>query len=45
MLADTLAAGRYYQIREDPQHCAASMYAVLEALWKARTKLAKRKRR
>lgn len=42
MIADALAAGKPYpMLTEDPQHCAGTMYAVLEELWKARTKLAK----
>lgn len=37
MMADELAAGRqYFMFTEEPQHCAKSMYAVLETLWKAR---------
>ena len=42
MMADALAAGRkYHMFDEDPEHCAAGMYAVLESLWKARAKLKK----
>lgn len=44
MIADALAAGHDYpMLHEEPQHCAWTMYAVLESLWKARTELAKRK--
>lgn len=40
MMADALAAKRkYHMFDEDPEHCAAGMYAVLESLWKARTKI------
>lgn len=28
---------------EEPQHCASTMLAVLEALWEARTELARLK--
>ena len=42
IIADRLAAGKPYpMIEEEPEHVAGSIYAVLEALWKARTKLAK----
>lgn len=44
-IAEHLAAGKPYpMLHEDPQHCAGSMLAVLEALWKARTALAKLKK-
>ena len=40
MMALQLAKGKpYYMISEEPQYCAASMFAVLESLWKARTAL------
>lgn len=31
----------YHMFAEEPEHCAGSMLAVLEALFKARTELAK----
>jgi hypothetical protein len=38
MMADALASGReYFMFREEPQHCAESILAVLESLWKIRT--------
>ena len=38
-IAEALAAGKAYpMLEEDPQHCAASMLAVLESLWKERIK-------
>jgi hypothetical protein len=41
LIAAELAAGRPCpMLREEPQHCAFTMLAVLEALWKARTELA-----
>lgn len=40
IMADRLASGKeYFMFAEEPEHCAMSMYAVLEALWKARTEL------
>lgn len=40
MIANALASGRPYpMIEEEPEHCAGTMYSVLESLWKARTKL------
>jgi hypothetical protein len=42
LMADCLAAGQTYSMfEEEPHHCASTMYVVLEALWKARTELAK----
>jgi len=39
MIADALAARQpYWQILEEPQHIAETMYAVLEQLWKLRTR-------
>lgn len=39
MIADALASGRkYHMIDEEPEHVASTMYAVLESLWKLRTK-------
>lgn len=40
MIADALASGKPYpMLQEEPEHCALTMYSVLESLWKARTKL------
>lgn len=40
LMADALAAKRqYHMFEEDPEHCAGSIYSVLESLWKARTKI------
>jgi hypothetical protein len=40
MMAEALAAGRPYpMLVDEPQHCAETMLAVLETLWKARTRL------
>lgn len=37
MIADALASGKPYpMLQEDPEHCAGSIYAVLESLWKLR---------
>lgn len=36
MADDLLRYGHCHQIAEEPEHCAESMLAVLEALWKAR---------
>lgn len=42
IMADTLAkSDRYAMFEEEPQHCAETMYAVLEDPWKARTELEK----
>lgn len=44
IMADTLARGKpYLMLTEEPEHCAMSMYAVLESLWKARAELARLK--
>ena len=41
-IAESLARGeKYTQIDDEPEHVAESMLMVLEALWKARTKMAK----
>jgi len=41
-IALSLAAGKPYpMLADEPQHCAETMLAVLEALWKSRTKLQK----
>jgi hypothetical protein len=43
-MADALANGRGYpMLQEEPDHCAGSIYSVLESLWKARSELAKLK--
>lgn len=40
LMADALAAGKSYPMfAEEPQHCAVSIYAVLESLWKARKEI------
>lgn len=42
IMAETLAAGKPYPMfDEEPEHCAETMLYVLEALWKARTKLSR----
>lgn len=42
LIAEALAAGKPYpMLHEEPQHCAESMLAVLESLWKLRTKAQK----
>lgn len=42
LIAEALAGGRPYpMLQDEPEHCAGTMLAVLEALWKARTKLAR----
>lgn len=39
MIADALASGEpCHMLTEDPEYCAYTMYAVLEALWKGRAK-------
>lgn len=44
-MADFLSAGarQYPMLQEEPEYCAESIYAVLEALWKARAELARLK--
>lgn len=45
LMADQVASGKPYpMLAEEPQHCAMTMLAVLESLWKARTELARLKR-
>ena len=40
-MADNLTRkGGYPMLTEEPEHCAGSLYSVLESLWKARTELA-----
>lgn len=42
LMAEALASGKPYpMLHEDPEHCAGTMLAVLESLWKARTELAR----
>ena len=44
IMADRLASGKEYPMfTDEPEHCAMTMYAVLESLWKARTELARLK--
>lgn len=39
LMADALASGkRYAMFEEEPAHCAETMYAVLESLWKLRAR-------
>lgn len=42
-MADALSMGRkvYPMLEEEPEHCAVSIYFVLEDLWKARAKIAR----
>lgn len=41
MAENLLRYGEYSMLQEEPEHCAASMLAIVEALYKARTQLAK----
>ena len=42
-IADALASGKPYpMLTEEPEHCAETMYAVLESLWKMRSRKAQR---
>jgi hypothetical protein len=42
IMADCLAKGKPYPMfTEEPQHCAETLYAVISALWEARTELAR----
>lgn len=42
LIAESLATGKPYpMLQDEPEHCAVTMLAVLESLWKARTELAK----
>ena len=44
IMADNLMRyGKDYLLDTEPEHCAGSLYSVLESLWKARTKLARLK--
>lgn len=39
IMADVLAfGGKYHMFEEEPAHCAETLYAVLESLWKLRRK-------
>ena len=39
LMADCLAKGKMYPMFiEEPEHCAETLYAVVAALWEARTK-------
>lgn len=40
MAGDLVRYGKYDLLEMEPDHCATSLYSVLESLWKARTKLA-----
>lgn len=37
--------GKDYLLDTEPEHCAGSLYSVLESLWKARTELSKLRRK
>lgn len=41
LMADCLSMWKrvYPMLQEEPEHCAGSIYAVVEALWKARAEL------
>ena len=42
IMADVLSSGRPYpMLQEEPTHCAETFYAVIAALWEARTTLAR----
>lgn len=41
MMAEGLLRGGYPMLQEEPEHCAVSMLATVEALYKARTELAR----
>lgn len=44
MIAERLAVGKPHpMLQEEPAHCASTMLAVLEALWKARTEISRLK--
>lgn len=39
IIADALASRKpYAMLTEEPEHCAVTMYAVLESLWKLRAR-------
>lgn len=39
IIADALAERHDHPMLEDPEHCAGSIYSVLESLWKARAEI------
>lgn len=39
MLADAMLERHDHPLLEDPEHCAGSIYSVLESLWKARAEI------
>jgi hypothetical protein len=43
IMAECLMKGSYPMFQEEPEHCAQSLLATLEALYKARNELAKLK--
>jgi hypothetical protein len=45
IMADCLSVGnrQYPMLQEEPEHCAETMYFVLEMLWKTRAELARLK--
>lgn len=46
LMADALRVlGKYHMLDEEPEHCAGSIYAVLESLWKARAEIQRLKER
>lgn len=45
MMAEGLLHGGYAMLQEEQEHCAISMLATVESLWKARTELARIKER
>jgi hypothetical protein len=45
-MAESLAKGKKYPMLDDePEYCAITMLSVLESLWKARTELARMKKK
>ena len=46
LMADRLSRqGSYPMLQDEPEHCAGSLYSVLESLFKARTELTKLKQK
>ena len=43
MANNLMLHGKDYLLDTEPEHCAGSIYSVLESLWKARTELARLK--
>lgn len=44
LIADAIANGKsYVMIQDEREHCASSMYSVLESLWNARAEIRKLK--